>query len=259
MFQSLRLIYFSPTGTTRKTCEAIAEGLCAKRVVHCDLTLPTADCEAGPTDEVTIIAAPVYAGRVPELFLERIQTLSADNVPTVLVALYGNRAYEDALVELRDVVTTKGFKVIAAGAFIGEHSYSTAQRPIAAGRPDAGDLRLAVEFGRQVAARLERNLLDTPEIRGNVPYRQRPPLGGVAPETDPAKCTLCGACAEVCPPGIVSVADTVVTRAESCIMCCACLRACSFGARVFTHPAIAEKRAMLFSNCSAPKGPELFV
>ncbi len=163
------------------------------------------------------------------------------------------------LVELRDVAEAKGFRVIAAGAFIGEHSYSTPERPLAAGRPDAGDLNLAVEFGRQVAAKLERNALDTPAIQGSVPYRGRISLGGTAPETDPDKCTLCGACAAVCPTGIVNVAGTVTTRAESCVMCCACLRACTFGARLLAHPVTQERRTMLQNTCGTPKTPELFL
>ena len=87
------------------------------------------------------IAVPVYAGRVAPIALQRIRRLKGENAPVVLVAVYGNRDYEDALVELRDETTCLGFTPLAAGAFIGEHSYSRPGMPVAEGRPDANDLK----------------------------------------------------------------------------------------------------------------------
>ena len=55
-------------------------------------------------DGTAIVGVPVYAGRVPELCLERLAGFSVDAVAAVLVVLYGNREYEDALAELRDVL-----------------------------------------------------------------------------------------------------------------------------------------------------------
>ena len=253
------LIYFSPTGTTRKTIDGIAEGLSPERVNRYDLTYAFEKQGQHIVGGIAVIGAPVYAGRVPEGCLERMANYRADGVPTVLVALYGNREFEDALVELRDVATAQGFKVIAAGAFIGEHSYSTQERPIAAGRPDLGDLSLAVQFGQDVAAKIERGDLSTPEIDGNVPYKERARFGGVAPETDAAVCTLCGECAEVCPVRVITVTDSVTTQVESCIMCSACVKSCPVQARPFNHPRIEERRELLIKNCSTAKTPKIFL
>lgn len=255
----VHLIYFSPTGTTRKTIDAIAAGLNPEQVNRYDLTFSFDAAEQHIADGVAIIGVPVYAGRVPKDVLERLANYKADDVPTILVALYGNREFEDALVELRDVSITKGFKVIAAGAFIGEHSYSTPERPIAAGRPDMDDLKLAVEFGQHVAAKMADNNFSLPAIDGNVPYRERVKFGGIAPETDAETCTLCGKCAEVCPVHIITVSDSVTTQAENCIMCCACIKFCPVMARHFKHPMIEEKRAMLRKNCSIAKEPKTFL
>ena len=259
MMYTAHLIYFSPTGTTSKISAGMAQGLGAKQVTHYDLTRPDASFELALTDGVAIIATPVYAGRVPELVLQRFQGITSNDVPAVLVALYGNREFEDALVELRDVSIAKGFNVIAAGAFIGEHSYSTRAHPIALGRPTAEDLKLATTFGKQVAAKIERNDFDTPGIDGNVPYKKRVQFGGIAPETDGSKCTLCGRCAAVCPAGIISVAESVKTNADGCIMCCACVKVCDFEARIFNHPQVEEKRVMLQKNCSTPKEPTTYL
>ena len=259
MMRTAHLIYFSPTGTTETVSTSIVRGLAAKNVIHYDLTRPNASFEVALTDGMAIIATPVYAGRVPELFLQRFQGITARGVPAVLVALYGNREFEDALVELRDVSIAKGFNVVAAGAFIGEHSYSTRAHPIALGRPNAEDLELATRFGKQIAAKIQRKDLDVPSIEGNVPYKKRIQLGGVAPETDDRKCTLCGKCAAVCPTGIITVSDSIKTHADSCIMCCACVKGCNFEARTFNHPQIEEKRVMLQNNCSTPKTPAIYL
>lgn len=50
---------------------------------------------------------PVYAGRVPALTVERLKGIKTSGVKCVIVAVYGNRAYEDALVEMQDVATER--------------------------------------------------------------------------------------------------------------------------------------------------------
>lgn len=256
---NVHLIYFSPTRTTQKIIDAIVKGFAPDRTNRYNLTYSFEETEQRFVDGVAIIGAPVYAGRIPKDFLERMANYRANNVPTVLIALYGNREFEDALVELRDVSSAQGFNVIAAGAFIGEHSYSTPKGPIAAGRPNVDDLNMAVLFGQQIAEKIKRNDFSTPEIDGNVPYKERVEFGGVAPETEAEICTLCGRCAEVCPVHIVSVSHSVTTQAESCIMCSACVKICEVEARHFNHPVIEERRGLLIKNCSAPKVPQVFL
>ncbi len=255
----LHLIYFSPTGTTEKVMDAIAQGLNPAKMTRHDLTKAKEEQELCLDNGMAIIGIPVYAGRVPETCLQRLSGFSAQNIPTVLVALYGNRKFEDALVELRDVVTAKGFSVVAAGAFVGEHSYATPDYPVAVGRPDKGDLKLAQEFGQQVAAKLTNGPVSTPHISGNVPYKERVTFGGVAPETDATGCHLCGECAGACPVDVISVDEAVITDAGHCIMCAACVRACPTKARTFDHPVVNHRRGLLVKNCSQPKAPTLFI
>ena len=259
MSSSAHLIYFSPTGTTRTIVKQIASGLAQDVTVEHDLTLNTTDTTFQISGGVAIFGIPVYAGRVPEACLERFANISADGTPAVLVALYGNRAYEDALVELQELVEESGFKVIAAGAFIGEHSYATADYPVALARPDAEDCKLALQFGQQIAEKLQTAPDLVPKIAGNHPYRERVTFGGVAPETTSAACTLCNKCAEVCPVDVIRVSDSVQTDAANCIICCACVKSCPTGARIFTDEYVQVRREMLLKNCSEPKQPELFL
>lgn len=113
-----------------------------------DLTLDESSSPIEMEGELCVIVTPVYGGRVPALALQRLQRLKGNGAPAILVVVYGNRDYEDALLELRDTAISLGFVPLTAGAFIGEHSYSTPELPIAAGRPDTDDLQQAREFGK---------------------------------------------------------------------------------------------------------------
>jgi len=123
-YSNIHLIYFSPTHTSAKIVYAIAEGMGATSMSESDVTCESLDMEEYIDDELTIIAAPVYGGRVAETAMERFRMFrSAHHAPVVPVVLYGNRDYEDALKELCDLVSEQGFVPVAAGAFIGEHSF----------------------------------------------------------------------------------------------------------------------------------------
>src|ERR1700690_2267706 len=107
---STKLIYFSPTQTTRKVVENIAQGIQIVPVEHVDLTLPPAGMRERVEmhDELAIIGSPVYAGRLPVDVISRFRHLKGNATPAVIVVVYGNRAYEDALLELRDLALELG-------------------------------------------------------------------------------------------------------------------------------------------------------
>jgi flavodoxin len=142
MIKSTSLVYFSPTGTTKKIIEAIATGINSESIIPFDLTNKASQANGFHEfkNEVVIIGVPVYSGRVPKEAVLRMQKLSGNNTPCILVVVYGNRAYDDALLELRNLAIERGFKPIAAAAFIGEHSFSSKQFPIANDRPDIKNL-----------------------------------------------------------------------------------------------------------------------
>ena len=179
-------------------------------------------------DEFVIIGAPVYGGRVAPEAVARLRRLRAHETPAGIVVVYGNRAYEDALLELRDLVIEQGFIPIAAAAFIGEHSYSTEATPIAHGRPDAFDLAQAQEFGALIRDRLAapgvwRRTSPLP-VPGAYPHREWIPPTDVAPITDEALCLRCGDCARACPTAAIAIGEVVMTNPASCILCTACVK-----------------------------------
>ena len=261
-----RLVFFSPTGTTRRIVSAVAAGLGLPCGDVCDLTGPGGVAPATiPGDVVAVLAAPVYAGRLPAVAVDRLRCVTGAGGPAVLVVAYGNRAYEDALLELSDLARERGFVPVAAGAFIGEHSFNAAATPIAPGRPDADDLRAARDFGLAVAAKLAglADLAACPPLAvpGDRPYREAGLSGGVSPQVDAALCQGCGLCTDLCPVAAVRLDEegVVTTDASACIRCCACVKACPTHARHMTHPALLAVAQRLAANCRERREPEIFL
>ena len=257
--ERVKLVYYSPTGTSEKTVKAIQKGIDLPYDTI-DLTLPASETRQynlKPTD-LAIIAVPVYSGRVAPIAANRIKKLKGENTPSVLVAVYGNREFEDALVELKDITEPNGFKPVAAAAFIGEHSFDAPETPIATGRPDPEDTKKATWFGEQIKNKLNHEPTE-PEIPGNRPYREGGKTGGRSPETDPETCILCGMCAKVCPTGCVTVSDKVETEKDECTACAACVKNCPTGARHWEHEGILKAANWLSTEHGTRKEPEYFL
>lgn len=123
-------------------------------VTAIDLTHPAGHPAPLPGEAVAIFAVPVYGGHVAPAALERLREIRGEGTPAVVLAVYGNRSFGTAVAELASFVAGRGFVPVAAGAFVGEHSYSTTETPIAQGRPDARDLAAATAFGAQVREKL---------------------------------------------------------------------------------------------------------
>lgn len=257
-YEFSHLICFSPTHSSHMIGETIMRELHIENTEETDLTY---EKPVGPLilrKTVTIIVVPVYGGRVAETALERMKDIRGEESPVIPVVIYGNRDYEDALLELRDWCLEHGFVPVAGAAFIGEHSYSRPDRPIAAHRPDEEDLLKAAKFGRQVRDRLfnlsqfrDNGVL---QVKGHFPYKVKGPKTPQSPVTDLGLCTQCGFCIEICPVQAIRLEDEIVSDAETCIKCCACVKQCPNQARIFDTP----YTDMLFKNFSARREPELF-
>lgn len=258
-FRKVNLVYFSPTQTTKKIVEAVASAFGVETVAH-DTTLAIGKLEV-PTfaaDELVIVGAPVYGGRLPAVVEGFYKSLKGNGTPVIPVVVYGNRDFEDALLELCDYLTAGGFSVVSAGAFVAEHSFGP---EIAGGRPDAADLAKAKAFGGDAMAKLEAvgaaAELAPVEVSGNHPYKERGPAGGMAPETTDA-CNKCGICVKNCPMGIIDPEDPKKIDASKCLKCCSCIKKCPMKAKEFTNEKFLGIKNMLATNFSARREPTLF-
>ena len=262
---SQTLIYFSPTRTTERILSAVADGTGIGLTERCNLTPPEATKNTIRVigSELALIGAPVYGGRIALEAVNRLGRIRGNNTPAVLIAVYGNREYEDALVELRDIAGARGFVPVAAAAFIGEHSFASAAIPIAYGRPDEEDIKIARDFGGCVRKKLEKLAAPPAQapfpVPGNSPYKERKARGGVSPVTMDGTCSLCGTCADLCPMAAISVSQRVITNKDLCIICCACVKNCPTGARVMQDPDIDKAANWLYTNYGTRKEPQTYL
>ena len=243
-------IVFSPTGGTEKVARII-DAQWGDKVARIDLSDPHADCsqfDVGRDDDV-VVAMPVFGGRAPAVAIERLGRIKGNGARCTVVCVYGNRDFDDALVEMRDAAARCGFNVVAAVAAVAEHSIVGRY---AAGRPDAQDRRQLEEFARRIADKAD----PVSEVPGNRPYKK---AGGVPMVPKPtSSCTQCGRCARECP---VSAIDpkTFEANAKACISCMRCVRRCPQGARKVSGLMTAVAAAALKKACSERKDNKLYL
>lgn len=251
------LITFSPTLTSLSIGQKIQEGFDADEAHVYDLTLGEKTLPTLNDNAIAIFSVPVYGGFVAPLALQRMEAIKGNNTPAVIVVVYGNRDYEQALTQLESFVIQRGFRVIAAATFIGEHSYSTANTPIATGRPDFTDLDEAHNFGCTIRNKADSysNAQLIPTIQASKIQRPKQPLWPLlrfifnviklrkskrpmpsSPSVNEALCKHCGICAKNCPTQAITPLQEHLTMTERCIKCCACVKSCPHKARTFATP-----------------------
>ncbi len=262
--QSLKLVCFSPTGTTKAIIQGVARGINQSTVELIDITKPNARKQQLQTseNELLVVAVPVYVGRVPALLIEWLHAIKARNTPAVCIVVYGNREYDDALLELKDIMTKRGCIPIACAAYIGEHSFSNSETPIAATRPDTSDLNHAELFGRKINEKLlsissVAHISDI-NVPGAYPYRGDSKTWIVDFIEINNKCSQCGVCAEECPVGAIDLENSILHDKEKCILCCACIKCCPQNARTMKTGIVKDTAMRLSEMCKGRKEPVFF-
>ena len=225
----IHAIYFSATETTRRIVAAIA-GQLGGECNFVSLAVQQPESLVMSHDDIVILGVPVYAGRVPQIAAERLKAIQGQGQKAIAVCVYGNRDYDDALVELCDIAEQQGFMVVAAGAFIAEHCIFP---KVATNRPDEVDMKniaLFADLCRRRIAGVEAFNKET--VKGNRPYLT-PARVPIHPKADKRKCTRCGLCAQECPAGVIDKANPHLTDNSVCISCCRCISVCPSHARSF--------------------------
>ncbi|MBM7870880.1 ferredoxin/flavodoxin [Clostridium pascui] len=272
MNKKINTMYFSATGTTKKIVCGIASKLLDNTnetltVNTIDFTLPSARDKsvAFTEDDVIIVGVPVYAGRVPNVLLKYLNSAKGNGALAVAVVVYGNRNYDDALIELRDILELNDFKIIGAAAFIGEHSFS---KILAKDRPDEKDINILKDFANKIYTKIiTEDKFESVDVNGNNPYKKYympenkegipVDIRKVTPKTN-SNCINCKLCVSICPMG--SIDNNDVSKLNGiCIKCGACIKKCPTNAKYYDDKDYLRHKEELEIDYAYRKEPELFL
>lgn len=239
--------YFSPTGGTKKTGELFCQAI-SEKVKCVNLGCPEHEWRNRREEiktqlqewnpELAVIAAPVFKGRIPDVAADRIRELGENGAnekrrKAVTLAVYGVRAYEDALLELNRTAEEAGFQITASAACIAQHSMVP---EVGKGRPDEADAADLAAFAQKVEEKLNSGVETKVQVPGNYPYKVVEKNTAVPLTLD--SCVQCGRCIGVCPVDAIARDEngSIVTDTQTCILCLACTAVCAKNARVLPPP-----------------------
>lgn len=250
---TLHIVYYSATYTTQRIVREMAKVIGFETIEH-DITMRPLDEQLQLSEhDVLLIGMPVFGGLIPTDAAERLKKITGNRTPAILVAVYGNRHYDNALAQMCDIVKAQGFIPVSAAAFIARHSIFTT---IAANRPDADDLAKARDFAKR-SFELVSSVKNLPEL--DVPGKpdmvfRKPPLYPTGDE----RCTECGNCVELCPLSAIDANNPRQTDAERCIACGRCIVVCPSEARMFRGEMYEAGVARFEANFATPRQPKMF-
>lgn len=254
---TIAAVYFSATYTTQGIVKQIAHEF-GKPVVDYDITQSVPDKEIVlGKDELLIVGMPVYSGRIPPQAAQAFTKIKGNGTPAIIICVYGNRDYDDALIELRDITEKQGFSILAAAAFVARHSIFS---QIATNRPDEWDCAYISKFGETVKELLEdltnTEILSGIKVKGNYPYKaiKRIPIH---PKTND-QCNKCGKCARLCPTQAISAENPQKPNKKKCISCGRCTLICPQKARNYGGWLYRFAGKKFIKKYSKPKAPECF-
>ncbi|MBQ2666548.1 ferredoxin [Methanobrevibacter sp.] len=246
-------IFFSPSGTTQKVADHIAGNFDGKKE-NCNLLIYNGEKEL-ESDDVAIVAMPVFAGRIPKTARERLSKIKANDTPAIAVVNYGNAHVSDSLLELVELLKENEFNVIAAASTVSHHSIFDG---VAVGRPDSSDLEKIDEFSKRCMEKIESEESLSCEIPGNRPYvdyKQLPFVIGC----DETLCAFCYDCVSICPEQAIAEDDPIETDLDSCSRCTACISICPEDARSFIGDAFEAKKPEFEKANAERKEPEFYL
>lgn len=252
----MKLIYFSPTGSTEKVVKLIGS-VWGKENIEIDLSVFDNDYEKCQCekDEIIIVGVPSFGGRVPVIALENLKKIHGNYTKAIIVVTYGNRAYDDTLLELKNCLKENNFNVIAAIASVTEHSI---MHQFATGRPTNSDVKELITFAKKIKEKIDTDQeIEEVSVNGKVPYRE---YNGVPlkPKTN-KKCKECGICAKLCPVNAIPLNNPKDTDTTKCITCMRCIKICPNKSRNLNPFMSFIAGNKMKRVCSVRKENELFI
>ncbi len=245
-------LYYSPTYTSKKNVIAIAQEFGSVSAI--DLTKEGPKETTFSEDDLVVFGAPVYGGRIPVFAMERFKCFKGNNTKCVITVTYGNRDYDDALLEFSDMTTENGFCIVACASLIGEHTYGTIQ----IGRPNEVDILQHKNFAKQIQLKIEKGIFSPIEVKGNRPYKTGGTGGSFRPLTNSDLCVNCGLCKRECPMNAIGE-DNKTIDSDKCIACFRCIKNCPLHAKNMDTPEYEEFACGFTKRLETAKENEYFL
>lgn len=243
------IFYFSPTGGTKAVADIISKEM--DDALMQEITTPSMDV-ALQDDTLAFFCFPVYAGRIPAPMYDRMKIIKGKNTPCVPVAVFGNRAVDDALLEMSDLAEKQGFITVGGCEIVAPHSINP---EFGANRPDSSDIAKIKDFCAKLKAMDKFKPVKMP---GDPDYPNKKVMGLPLYPKPANECIGCGICFKYCPVGAISDAR-MKTKKKMCISCMRCVSMCSTESRKVSLPMRIAANAYLKKTCSERKEPKFYL
>lgn len=235
----VHLVYFSPSGSTEKIVRKIATGIQGLEVKTYNL-LPSAARKQQYVfgKEDLVIYGSLSAGMLFTKAEEIFNCLQGNETPFIGVISFGNAYYGVALTEMKERAESRGFRVCALGAFVSRHTMTA---DLGAGRPDANDEAIMVDFGRKAYEKIlsgdyalhkqpGTNWSSSEEANKIIAFREQNKEPYNFPKEWRAKkisddCIKCKTCVRNCPVDAIDIEQKKFDL-DRCIACYGCINRC---------------------------------
>ncbi len=247
-------LYFSPTGGTKRVLDILISAWdCEKEYMDLSDKSNLSLNIAFASDDICVVAVPSFSGRVPQFIIPKLRKMQSRGIKAMLVTAYGNRAFDDTLLELKDTMEQSGFLCSCAVAAVTRHSVLP---KYGEGRPDLQDINELKMFSKKCKDAMDKSSSKV-TIPGNNPYRKY--LSVPIKPKGSSQCTNCGLCYRKCPVHAIPSDNYRACNKEVCISCLQCVAVCPKRARQ-VNPIILKIAGIKMGKvCSGRKENKLFL